>query len=308
MNRILTLTFILLLSVLQESAGAQELNARVNVVSGKISSAVDKKTFMTLQTALMNFLNKRKWTNDAYETNEKVNCSFLLSLTESPETGVYKAQLTVQSARPVYNSSYLSPLINFQDNDFYFRYVEFQPIEFNENRISGAEPLAANLTAVLAYYVNIILGLDYDSFAPRGGDAYYQKAMAIVNAAPEGRYISGWKAFDGQRNRYWLVENLTNSRYTLIHDTYYSYYRLGLDKMYENETETRTQMINCLNMINTLHAENPGIMIIPFFFMGKSDEIINVFKRGSATDRQRAGDLLQKLDITNANKYKQELR
>jgi hypothetical protein len=308
MNRILTLAFLFLMPILHQRAGAQELNARVSVVAAKINSTVDKKTFMTLQTALMNFLNKRKWTNDVFETNEKINCSFLLSLTESPETGVYKCQLTIQSARPVYNSSYVAPLINFQDNDFYFRYAEFQPIEFNENQVSGAEPLTANLTAVLAYYVDIILGLDYDSFSPRGGDAYFQKAMSIVNAAPEGRYISGWKAFDGQRNRYWLVENLTNSRYTLIHDTYYSYYRLGLDKMYENETETRTQMINCLNMINTMHAENPGIMIIPFFFMGKSDEIVNVFKRGSATDRQRAGDLLQKLDITNANKYKQGLQ
>ncbi len=308
MNRSLAIGLCLLLSGLHGQADAQELNARVSVSAGRIGSTVDKKTFTTLQTALMNFLNKRKWTNDTYETNEKINCSFLITLMESPENGVYKAQLTVQSARPIYNSSYLSPLINFQDNDFYFRYVEFQPIEFNENQVSGAEPLTANLTAVLAYYVDIILALDNDSFSPRGGDAYFQKAMAIVNAAPEGRYISGWKAFDGQRNRYWLVENFTNSRYTLIHDTYYSYYRLGMDKMYENETETRTQMINCLNMINTIHAENPGIMVIPFFFMGKSDEIINVFKRASATDKQRAGDLLQKLDITNANKYKSELK
>jgi hypothetical protein len=308
MRRYVKLAVMLTLGLLPMVSHAQELNARVNVVAGKINSSVDKKTFMTLQTALMNFLNKRKWTNDAYETNEKISCSFLITLMESPETGVYKAQLTIQSARPIYNSSYLSPLINFQDNDFYFRYVEFQPIEFNENQVSGTEPLTGNLTAVLAYYVDLILGLDYDSFGPRGGDAYFQKAMAIVNAAPEGRYISGWKAFDGQRNRYWLIENFTNSRYTLIHDTYYTYYRLGLDKMYENETETRTQMINCLNMINTLHAENPGIMIIPFFFMGKSDEIVNVFKRGAPTDRQRAADLLQKLDITNANKYKSQLQ
>ena len=299
---------LLLLLFMGTLAQAQELNARVNVISGQIGSSVDKKVFQTLQTALLNFLNKRKWTNDVFETNEKINCSFLINLQQQVETGVYKAQLTVQSARPIYNSSYQSPIINFQDNDFTFRYVEFQPVEFNENRVSGTEPLAGNLTAVLAYYVNIILGLDYDSFSPRGGDPYFIKAMAIVNAAPDGRNISGWKSFDGQRNRYWLGENLTNSRYSLIHDAYYTYYRLGMDKMYENETETRTQLSNCFNMVNSLHTENPNIMIVPFFFQGKADEIINVFRKAPTQDKTRASDLLQKLDITNASRYKQDLR
>jgi hypothetical protein len=132
--------------------------------------------------------------------------------------------------------------------------------------------------------------------------------MAIVNAAPDGRNISGWKSFDGQRNRYWLVENMTNSRYSLIHDAYYTYYRLGMDKMYENETETRVQLFNCLNMVNSLNTENPNIMIVRFFFQGKSDEIINVFRKAPVQDKTRAADLLQKLDITNASRYKQELR
>jgi hypothetical protein len=302
------LSILFLLLALATLVEGQEFNARVNVVAGQIGSTVDRRVFQTLQTALMNFLNKRKWTNDVFETNEKISCSFLINLQQQVETGVYKAQLTVQSARPIYNSSYQSPLINFQDNDFTFRYVEFQPLEFNENRVSGTEPLAANLTAVMAYYVNLILGLDYDSFSPRGGDPYFIKAVAIVNAAPDGRNITGWKAFDGQRNRYWLSENLTNSRYSLIHDSYYTYYRLGMDKMYENETETRMQMLNCLNMINNLHTDNPNIMIVPFFFQGKSDEIINVFRKAPAQDKTRAADLLQKLDITNASRYKQELR
>jgi hypothetical protein len=302
------LSILFLLLALATLVEGQEFNARVNVVAGQIGSTVDRRVFQTLQTALMNFLNKRKWTNDVFETNEKISCSFLINLQQQVETGVYKAQLTVQSARPIYNSSYQSPLINFQDNDFTFRYVEFQPLEFNENRVSGTEPLAANLTAVLAYYVNLILGLDYDSFSPRGGDPYFIKAVAIVNAAPDGRNITGWKAFDGQRNRYWLSENLTNSRYSLIHDSYYTYYRLGMDKMYENETETRMQMLNCLNMINNLHTDNPNIMIVPFFFQGKSDEIINVFRKAPVQDKTRAADLLQKLDITNASRYKQELR
>jgi hypothetical protein len=186
--------------------------------------------------------------------------------------------------------------------------VEFQPLEFNETRVMGTEPLAANLTAVLAFYVYMILGLDYDSFAPRGGDPYFQKAINIVNQAPNGRGISGWTAFDGQRNRYWLAENFMNSRYSLVHDAYYTYYRLAMDRMFDNEREARTQVINALSQLNTVHAENPNIMVIPFFFQGKSDEIIRIFQKADPQEKQRAVELLQRLDITNASRYKQEIK
>jgi hypothetical protein len=168
--------------------------------------------------------------------------------------------------------------VNFIDNEITFRYVEFQPIEFNENRVSGAEPLTANLSAIFAYYVYIVLGLDYDSYAPRGGDPFFQKANLIVIAAPEGRSISGWKPFDGQRNRYWLAENLQNTRYALVHDAIYTYYRQGMDKLIENENVARAQMLNGINMLNTLNNETPNLMIMPFFFQGKSDEIIKIYK------------------------------
>jgi hypothetical protein len=172
----------------------------------------------------------------------------------------------------------------------------------------GTEPLSANLTAVLAYYINIILALDYDSFAPRGGDPYFQKAINIVNQAPDGRGVSGWKPFDGQRNRYWLAENFMNSRYSLVHDAYYTYYRQAMDKLYENEKEARSQIINALNMLNTVHTENPNIMVIPFFFQGKADDIIRIFQKADPQDKQRALELLQRLDITNAGRYKQEIK
>jgi hypothetical protein len=221
---------------------------------------------------------------------------------------VYQATLTVQAGRPVYNTSYLSPLINFQDNDVNFRYVEYQPIEFNESRIAGAEPLTANLSALFAYYIHLVLGLDYDSYAPRGGDPYFQKALNIVNSAPDGRGINGWKPFDGQRNRYWLSENLMNSRYAMIHDAYYTYYRLGMDKLYENEQESREQMINVLNMLTNLNTSTPNLMVIPFFFQGRSEELIRIFKKANFQEKQRASELLQRLDIGNASRYKQELK
>lgn len=290
------------------SLQAQELIARVTVLHNQVSTTVNRKVFQTLQTALTNFINKRKWTSDVFEASERIECNFLINLQSVVEENVFQATLTVQAARPVFNSTYISPLMNFQDNAFTFRYVEFQPLEFNESRVMGAEPLTANLTAVLAYYINIILGLDYDSFSPRGGDPYFQKAINIVNSAPDGRGISGWTAFDGLRNRYWLAENFMNSRYTLVHDAYYTYYRQGMDKMYENENETREQILNALNMLNTVNSETAKLMVIPFFFQGKADEIIKIFKRADSQEKQRALELLQRLDITNAAKYKQELK
>lgn len=297
----------LLFLILQEARG-QEINARVTVLYNQVSTTIDRKVFQTLQTGLVNFINKRKWTSDVFEPGERIEASILVNLTNVEETNVYRATLTVQAARPVHNTSYLSPLINFQDNDVVFRYVEFQPLEFSDNNVAGTEPLSANLTAIIAYYMYTILALDYDSFAPRGGDPYFQKAINIVNQAPAGRLVSGWKPFDGQRNRYWLAENFMNSRYTLVHDAYYTYYRQAMDKMFEDEQEARAQMINAFNMLNTVHAETPNLMVIPFFFQGKSDEIIRVFQKASPQDKQRAVELLTRMDITNANRYKQEIK
>lgn len=287
---------------------AQELKARISVNTQAVGTPADKKAFQTLQAALNNFLNNRKWTKETFQNNEKIECNFLLQITETQSGNVYKAKLTVQAARPVYNTNYECPLINFLDENVTFKYVEYQPIEFNENRVSGSDPMVGNLPAILAYYVNVIMGLDFDSFALRGGDLYFQKAMNIVNNAPEGRDISGWKAFDGLRNRYWLTENLTNNRYNLMHDAIYSYYRLGMDYMYENEAEARSAILNSLSLINTMNNDIPNTMIVPFFFQGKSTELIRIFKKATPEDKQKAREILQKIDISNSNTYKQELK
>ncbi|MEP6616995.1 MAG: DUF4835 family protein [Ginsengibacter sp.] len=287
---------------------AQELRARVSVISNRVGTNVDKKVFQTFQTALNNFINNRKWTADNFTAQEKIDCSFLLNLEPGGDVNIYKASLTIQSARPIFNSSYLSPLINFQDDNVTFKYLEFQPFEFNENRVAGTDALVSNLTAVIAYYINIIIGLDYDSFSPRGGDVYFQKAQNIVNNSPEGRSISGWKPFDGTRNRYWLAENLLNSRYTIMHDVYYNYYRQGMDKLYENEVAARSQLLNVLSMLNTYNADNPNTMILQFFFQGKTQELIKVFSKATPPDKARALEFLKKLDITNLSKYSEGLK
>jgi hypothetical protein len=296
-----------LLGTLAMTTRAQELLAKVSINSSQVGSNVDKKVFQTLQGALTNFLNNRKWTDDVYQPNEKINCNFLLTINQA-EDNVFTGSLIVQAARPVYNSTYVTPLINFQDESITFKYVEYQPVEFNENRVSGNDGLASNLTAALAFYSYIIIGLDYNSFSLRGGDPYFQKAQNIIDNAPDGRDIVGWKAFDGQRNRYWLMENLTNNKYALIHDAMYNYYRLGLDNMYDDEKTGREGVLNAIMQFNTINNDQQNSMIVPFFFQGKSNEIVKIFKKAPPEEKQRVQEMMTRLDVSNANLYKQELK
>lgn len=290
------------------SSQGQELQARVSINASKISSQTDRKVFQTLQTAIYNLLNNRKWTNEVFQASEKIVCSFNIIISESLGNNTYRANLMVQAARPVFNTTYETPLINYQDEGVVFKYVEYQQVDFNENRVSGTDALVSNLSATLAYYVYMIIGLDFDSFALKGGDQYFQKAQAIVNNAPEGRDIVGWRAFDGLRNRYWLMENMLNNRYALIHDAIYSYYRLGMDYMYDNETEARAAILNTLGQINTINNATPNTMIVQFFFQGKATELIRIFKRATPDEKQKALEILSKIDVSNSNTYKQELR
>lgn len=289
-------------------AAAQELKTNITVVSNMVGNNVNQNVFRTLQTALNTFMNTRKWTSDNFQQNERIECNFLLNLQSTGDLNVYNASLTIQAARPVFNTAYLSPIINFKDDNVIFKYIEFQQLEFNENRVTGSDALVSNLTAIMAYYAYMVLAFDYASFSPRGGDPYFQKAQNIVNNAPDGRGISGWKAFDGIRNRYWLVENMLNSRYTIMHDVYYNYYRLGLDKFYEDENAARAEVMNVLNLLNNFNTDNPNKMINQFFFQGKSNELVKIFSKAPQQDKARASELLQKLDITNSGKYKDELK
>ena len=287
---------------------AQELQAKVTVNASRINTTVDKKIFNTLQAQLSNFLNSRKFSDDQFKENEKIQCSFLINLQSIAEPNVYQASLIIQAARPVFNSSYQTALVNYQDQDFIFKYVEFQSVDFNDNRVQGTDALTANLTAVLAYYSYIILGLDYDSFSPKGGSAFFQKAQNVVNNAPESSRINGWKAFDGLRNRYWLAENLISSRNNIIHDVIYSYYRAGLDKMYDSEAEAQSNVVQALTQLQAFNRENPNTMFVDFFMQTKLIELIGVFKKASADNKAKAVDLLSSLDVSNATKYKEELR
>jgi hypothetical protein len=300
--------FIIFLAMCMHPGFGQEIIAQVNVIANRISTQVDRRTFTTLQNQLNNLVNNRKWTDQNFKINERIRCNIILNLDREIEQNVFGGSLTIQAARPVYNTSYNSPLVNWQDNDVVFRYVEFQPVEFNENRIGGSDMVASNLTAILAYYIYIILGLDFDSYAPNGGDPYYKRALFIVNNAPQARGISGWNQFDGQRNRWWLVENLLNTRNGLMRDAVYQYYRKSLDFFYENEQQARNEMLNTLNTLYTFNTNFPNTMVLQFFMQSKSDELIKVFQKSTPDQKSRVLEILQKIDVTNANKYREQLK
>lgn len=287
---------------------AQELNAKVTIITTRITTQVDRRIFNTLQTQLINLLNNRKWTEDNFKQQEKIDCNFILNLDRQVETNVFSASLIIQAARPVFNTNYNSPIINWQDNDVVFRYVEFQPVEFNESRLSGTDALNVNLPAIFAYYANLILGLDYDSYSIKGGDPFFKKALFIVNNAPSTRSVSGWSQFDGLRNRYWLAENLMNNRYTLIHDAIYQYYRNSLDYFYEDEQRAREEMMNVLNLLNSFNTSNQNTAILQFFMQSKANEIIEIFKKATPDQKQRAISILEKIDVTNAKRYRDALK
>jgi Domain of unknown function (DUF4835) len=287
---------------------SQEFQANVTVLSNRISTTVNKQIFTTLQSALYNFINGRKWSNVAFNQNEKIQCSFLLNLSGATDNNTYTASLTVQAARPIFNTSYQSALMNYMDESVTFKYIQYQDMDFNDNRVGGTDPLTANLTAVFAYYAYVILGLNFDSYGLRGGDIYYQKAQNVINNAPETNAINGWKPFDGLRNRYWLVENLTNPKYNPIHDAMYGYYRQGLDQMFDHENDARIAVMNSLISMNSINNEFPNIMFMQFFFQGKGTEIGNVFKHGTPDEKSRALDILSRIDVSNLNLYKQNLQ
>jgi hypothetical protein len=196
----------------------QELSAIVSMQTNKVDNQVDPKIFTQLQTQLKDFINQRKWTSDIFTQEEKIDCSFYITIESLVAPGVYNAKLSIVANRPVYRSNYTTPLLNMQDANFTFKYQLGQPIEFNENNVARTDPLEANLTATLAYYVYIILGLDYDSFSKNGGAPYFSKALNVVYNAPDGSGINGWKSYDGQRNRFVLIDNLTKSGFDKLHE------------------------------------------------------------------------------------------
>jgi Domain of unknown function (DUF4835) len=305
LHKIISLFCISLL--LQLKCISQELNATITLQTSKVDNQVDPKTFVQLQSQLKDFLNQRKWTSDAYSNEEKIDCNFYITIESVVSLGVYDAKLSVVSNRPVYNSAYTTPLLNMQDANFTFKYQLSQPIEFNENRVQGADALEANLTATLAYYIYVILGLDYDSYALQGGKTYFNKALNIVNNAPEGSGITGWKSYDGQRNRYLLIDNFTQSGFDKLHNVLYSYYREGLDQLVDKPSVAKAAILNALMSMQEVYEAGSNTMAVPILMQGKVTEIIGIFGTADKSMKKQLIATLSTIDIANINKYKEKL-
>jgi hypothetical protein len=298
---------LFLLVIIVSKATSQELAATVSIQSSKVENQVDPKTFVQLQTQLKDFLNQRKWASDAFGNEEKIDCSFYITIESVLSPGVYEAKLSVVSNRPVYNSNYSTPILNMQDANFTFKYQISQPIEFNENKVQGSDPLEANLTATLAYYVYVILGLDYDSYALKAGSPFFAKALNVVYNAPEASGINGWKSYDGQRNRYILIDNLTKSSMGKIHEVIYSYYREGLDQMFSKFVPARTTILNALISMQEVQEANTNTMIVPILLQGKSIELIGIFENADKEMKKQLVNTMSIIDVANLNKYKEKL-
>jgi hypothetical protein len=282
---------------------AQELNAKIIVNGTAVQNVIDLKTFKTLEQGLQDFLNKRKWTTDEFTTAEKIDCQFNLTITKQGKEGdTYEAKLSIQAARPVYNTDYTSPILNYVDKDVYFKYIQFQPLDFNENRVAGNDPSIANLPAILAYYVNYIIGLDYDSYKLKGGSEYFSKAMAIVNNAPEGAGINGWKN-EGAKNRYWLADNMLSARFVNFREVMYNYHRNGLDIMAKTPEEGLEVILNSIKTLSQINTETPSSALLFLYFSTKNLEYYNFLSKASAEDKQRLIPLISMLDVPNATKY-----
>jgi hypothetical protein len=287
--------FLFLLIAFSNIIVAQELNCNVKVLSPAIQGT-ERSVFETLETAIKEFMNNTRWTNDNFKQDERIECNITINVTKRISVDEFEANIIVQSRRPVYKSSYNTNLINYQDNDFTFKYTPFQPFEFNENTYIN------NLTSTLGYYAYIFIGLDYDTFSPDGGTPYYQKAQTIVNNA-QNSSEKGWKAFEGSKNRYWLAENLANANFKGVRSCLYNYHRMGLDMMTIDVELSRKNIADALEGLQKVHNMQMGSFLMQIFFLAKADEIVNIFTVATPDVKSKLVPLLNTIDPGNVTKY-----
>ena len=290
---------IIFLVLLSAIIRAQELNCNIQISAQRIQGS-NRQVFESMQKDLFEFMNNTVWSNHVFNYAERIDCNILINLTDQLSADEFKGTIQIQLSRPIFNTTYNSTLLNFIDNNFQFKYVEFQPLEFDPSTNKSS------LVSVLAYYTYMVLGFDYDSFAPMGGTEFFQMAEKIVtNAqnAPE----PGWKPYDGSRNRnrYWLVKNVLDKEYEGVRQFIYEYYINGLDKMESKAPEARTSMVESLKLIQDVYRKKPD----PFMYLvqvvmdAKSDELINIYSAAFPEEKSRVVEILTEIDPANKAKY-----
>jgi len=278
---------------------AQELNCNVQINSSKIQGT-NKSVFNTLQKSMSEFLNTRHWSDMSVATSERIECTLIVTV-NSVNDNSFTCDLQVQSRRPVYNSSYKTTLLNFKDNSFNFDYKEFDQLELNESSITS------NLTAVLAYYAYLIIGFDQDSFSRLGGSPYFHAAENIVNAA-QSADLSGWKAFESSKNRYAMINNITDEAFKKFREYFYEYHRFGLDIMSENVANGRDKILGGLPIVRDANRSRPSAVLVSAFIDAKNDELINILSQAGSKEKADAVEVLSDINPAYSSNYESILK
>ncbi|MBR3566990.1 MAG: DUF4835 family protein [Salinivirgaceae bacterium] len=299
MNRLMKRAYLiaaLFVAIFAQSAAAQELEIRIQVSHSQLQG-VDNTKYENMQKALNEFVTNQIWTNNVFKTEERIKCNMLLNITKEVYSDEFQATLQVVSSRPVYGTGYDSPMLNILDKNIQFKYADGETLIFNENSHD-------ELTSLIAYYVYIIIGFDYDSFGKMGGTPYFEKAQKIVNNA-QGSNYAGWKSFEtNKRNRYWLAENLMNSIYAPIREYIYKYHRLGLDLMGTRLADGCASIAEGMNDLLKVHRQKSDSYLMSIFFDAKADEIVNIFSNSSDQAQQnKVYNFLKEIDASNLSKY-----
>ncbi len=278
----------------------QELQVKVSINTPKLHTA-DPAVFETLKTAIEEFMNNQKWTTDVYEQKERVKMDIVMTISKELTAASFEAELSLQSIRPVFGSTYETPLFKHLDKEVVFIYQQFQPLEYSQTAFMD------NLTSILAFYAYVALGIDYDSFASQGGEPYYQMAQDIVNRIPPSisSTVPGWRSVDGTRNRYWLVESILSPRAKAFRQSIYDYHRQGLDLMHKDLASGRAVMTGAIETLADVNRNYPNAMILQVFANTKSDEIIEIYKGASTLEKERVIRTMEQVNPPRASSYRQ---
>lgn len=276
----------------------QELNVNIKIAAPNITTT-DPIIFQNLETSIKEFYNNTKWTNDDFDDHEKINASIQITITKELSTNSFEADLIVQSNRPVFNSDYNTNMINLVDKGIQFSYNNFQPIYKNDNQFTD------NLSAILTYYAYIILGFDYESFSPRGGDDYFKLAQNTLNSVPTNvvNNDAGWNPNSNDRNRYWLIENIFSPRLSKFRSAFYDYHLGGLDIMADEPDKGRAVILSAVNSINEIVSTYPNSYLLNLFVDSKDTELVNVFKGADKNQKSRVYATLTRIAPSRASKY-----
>lgn len=278
----------------------QELNVQFSITSQKVEGT-EKVIFENLEKEVKAFLNDRVWTNYKFEQHEKIEASMTMNIESYDQgSGLFKGSMTVILRRPIFKSSYNSTILNFVDKNIEFYYTDGQPLDFND------ATFMSNLTSILAYYAYMFLAIDFDTMAPNGGESFYRQANTVLSNVPANT-AKGWSAFDSDKNRYWLLENLTGSAYGDIHNFLYTYHRQGLDMMSESVDKGRQKVTSSLEFLKNVKEKKPGAYILQLTLEAKRDEIIGIYKDCPDFEKMNAVNILKNLDPMNTSKYQTEI-